>query len=136
VADGRVGNVMDDDVLDALRPYGGEGDRQKAWFNLPIPELLQALHHECPICGAPDFTAVGIDGEWTFVCQDGCPHDAVVGWLLVTDLRVNSQLGRAWVCLMLAKTPEQWWALLDGEGVNEEALDQGWLKTFRDAGVL
>lgn len=122
--------------MDALRPYRGEGDERSPWYNLPVPELLKRLDHECPICGAPDFTAVGLDGQWKFICQDGCQHHEIARWLLVTDLEVNSQAGRAWVCLMLAKTPEQWWALLDGEGVDERALDQGWLKTFKDAGVL
>ncbi len=42
----------------------------------------------------------------------------------------------AWITLMLAPTPEIWQALLLGEPVNEDALDQTWLRRLRAAGVI
>jgi hypothetical protein len=42
---------------------------------------------------------------------------------------------RAWVCLMLARTPEHWQALLTGVPCHPRFLDQEWLAHFRKLGL-
>jgi len=110
------------------------------------PRFLQALDHvhaaddgyvaDCPICR--DLLLIEPDGgTWTLSCDSGCSHDEIVAWCAITDLRVDPTWGpRAWVCLMLATTPHTWAALLNGEPVNNAALDPTYLARFRAAGIL
>lgn len=92
---------------------------------------------DCPICRDLLLIEPRAD-RWRLTCDSGqCTHDELVLWLKIADCRVHpSRDNRAWVALMLAPTPEIWQALLDGEHVAEEALDQRWLARFKKAGVV
>lgn len=91
---------------------------------------------DCPICR--QILLIEPRGErWRITCDGGCTHDELVLWLRISDCRINPTVdNRSWVALMLSPTPHVWQALLDGEPVAEEALDQRWLTRFRKAGVL
>ena len=111
------------------------------------PLFLQALDNvedpgdgtyiaDCPICR--DLLLLDPDGhDWQLTCDGGCTHEELVNWLQLDDLRVDPAWGdRAWICLMLATTPDTWAALLLGEPVNQAALDPAWLARFRTGGII
>lgn len=96
----------------------------------------------CPICTCDGMTVTADQEqhEWIFTCPDGCPNEEVVGWLQA-DTRLDAEVmdrwaTRAWMALMLAPTIEIWEALLAGEEVVEERLDQKWVERFRQIGAL
>lgn len=114
---------------------------------LERPLFLQALDHvedpgdgtfvaDCPICR--DLLIVEPDtDDWRLECDSGHTHQELVEWLRLTDLRVDPAWGaHAWICMMLATTPDIWEALLQGEPVNAAALDPMWLARLRAGGIL
>lgn len=98
----------------------------------------------CPIYGCGGRLAIGADGDlWVTVCTGGGlgPHDeeALARWLTIDLLsmrwRGSSRGMRAWVAMVLAKTPETAAALMRGETVPETALDMRWLRRLERAGL-
>ncbi len=113
---------------------------------LPGPRFLQALDSvddagelgwiaECPICRGL-LLVEPVQGMWTFSCDEDCDHDAICAWLDIKDLRIDPGYDdRLYMTMMLAKTPEVWKALMQGDPVDPAVLDQEYLRRYQELGV-
>src|SRR5262249_15540989 len=99
---------------------------------------------ECPILGCGGRLAIGADhDEWVVVCtggelgaHDGAPLAAWLGLELETfSYRGTEWSMRAWLAVVLARTPDTARALLEGRDVPESALDASWLRRLRRTGL-
>lgn len=106
------------------------------------PRFLAALDHvqvlengsylaRCPHFGCNEpLTITPAFEEWRFDCEAGCTNQEIVDYLQC-DTRLDPvKATRAWRALMLAQTPEQWQALLEGQSVPTAELDPYWVKRF------